>query len=314
MSIGNNPIYKFLSEYQTKALKAAHPEDKVHTIAADKTVSDAMKIISENKILSLPVVKGIQVIGIIDVLDIASFVISTLNEPEKLEKQQIKNVGVSGLAIAQLPVQKVLERVGRGPVNPLHENSSAIEAVKLFASGIRRCPVYNDKYEIVTTLSQTDVIRLIKAYLPIGDLKPLAVKKISDLPLGTYPIYQVLTTDSVLHTLKVIADKDISAVPLVDPADGKIVANFSASDLKGLLLSEISDFTDKTIDYLTHRYPKSLNPVIVTGEDTLETVFTKIIESRVHRAWVVDPNKKPIGCISMTDLLKFVRDYDHEQQ
>eukprot|EP01121_Diplochlamys_sp_Union-15-3_P015127 TRINITY_DN493_c0_g2_i1.p1 TRINITY_DN493_c0_g2~~TRINITY_DN493_c0_g2_i1.p1 ORF type:complete len:217 (-),score=19.46 TRINITY_DN493_c0_g2_i1:159-809(-) len=203
-----------------------------------------------------------------------------------------------------------VDRVGRGPVTPLHENSSATEAVTLFASGIRRCPIYNNLYEIVTTLSQTDVIRLIKAYLPIGDLKPLSVKKISELPLGTYPIFQVQSNDSVLRALKLISDKDISAVPVVDPADGKIVANFSASDLRGLLLSELSDFTDKIIDYLSHRYPKSLNPLTVNGSDSLETVFSKIIEGRVHRAWVVNSKKQPIGCISMTDLLKFVRDYE----
>jgi CBS domain-containing protein len=43
--------------------------------------------------------------------------------------------------------------------------------------------------------------------------------------------------------------------------------------------------------------------VSVKSDDTLEDVLKKLSEHRIHRIFVVDDEKKPIGCISLKDLL-----------
>ena len=45
-------------------------------------------------------------------------------------------------------------------------------------------------------------------------------------------------------------------------------------------------------------------PVTVTLSSTLETVLLKLCWFRLHRVWIVDEENRPIGVITLTDVLK----------
>jgi CBS domain-containing protein len=48
------------------------------------------------------------------------------------------------------------------------------------------------------------------------------------------------------------------------------------------------------------KYP----PITVQPDDTLETVMKTVVENRIHRVYLVDASFKPIGVISLVDIIQ----------
>jgi len=103
--------------------------------------------------------------------------------------------------------------------------------------------------------------------------------------------------------------KKIGAVPVVDE-HSKIIANFSMSDLRGMGRKDFGDLLLTVDQYLQKRkeqhvtYERSLVPITVTENETLEQVVYKVVATRVHRVWLVDSANRVIGCVSLSDLMK----------
>ena len=101
----------------------------------------------------------------------------------------------------------------------------------------------------------------------------------------------------------------MSSVAVVD-AEGKLVGNISSHDLKAMILDpmqfrslshNIGDSNFKAVH--THRLS------IITPSDTLETVITKLATEHVHRLYVVDHDRKPVGVVSLRDVIaRFVQE------
>jgi CBS domain-containing protein len=46
--------------------------------------------------------------------------------------------------------------------------------------------------------------------------------------------------------------------------------------------------------------------VVCTKDDTFLTVLQKICANRVHRVWIVDSSKRPVGVVSLRDVLWYI--------
>jgi len=105
----------------------------------------------------------------------------------------------------------------------------------------------------------------------------------------------------------------LSAVPIIDN-EGNLIANFSASNLKGLRQHTFMSLLLPVLAYLTiqpeskdfrrnlSRF-KSIHPVTCTAETSFEVAVERMVSHRVHRLWVVDDGK-PIGVVSIGDVFK----------
>ena len=65
----------------------------------------------------------------------------------------------------------------------------------------------------------------------------------------------------------------------------------------------MADLMKPAETFLKEHSPKSFMPLTCSKSDTLVAVIDKILEARVHRLWVVEDNK-PVGCVSLGDLIK----------
>jgi len=50
-------------------------------------------------------------------------------------------------------------------------------------------------------------------------------------------------------------------------------------------------------------YERPSHPIIATGTETIESALKKFEENHVHRIFVVDDHKKPIGIVTLKDIL-----------
>jgi CBS domain-containing protein len=101
-----------------------------------------------------------------------------------------------------------------------------------------------------------------------------------------------------------------TGLPIVD-AEGAIVANFSVSDVRHL--ASVTNKADTeaalarpVLDFLrAHRGDAPLAPpVTVQVTDTVLVAIQLLAESHLHRVYIVDEDRKPVGVLSLTDVLR----------
>lgn len=88
---------------------------------------------------------------------------------------------------------------------------------------------------------------------------------------------------------------------------GTLVANLSASDLRGISESNLKLLTKPVLEFLKLMgNGKVAHPVVVSSRDTIESILYKVYTSKVHRVWVVDSAQRPIGVVALGDIISFL--------
>ncbi|KAJ3025418.1 UNVERIFIED_CONTAM: hypothetical protein HDU68_007185 [Siphonaria sp. JEL0065] len=127
-------------------------------------------------------------------------------------------------------------------------------------------------------------------------------------------IITVPSTYTALAAFRIMYLHRVSAVAVVSPTTGQMVANLSASDLRGItadmesleaLLLPVFEFLEtksrnRGVDAIK---PDQLRSV--TRDQVFEEAIKVLLESRIHRVWVEDEEEKPVGVLTMGDLLAY---------
>lgn len=108
-----NPIKKDLQQLLVRDFIDGKTECELITIKEDNTVEQAVNLLSENKILSAPVInKEGECTGFVDMLDIVWFVVSVAPEPSMLTEEDLKtkNLEMAGRAMSLAAVKEIMVR------------------------------------------------------------------------------------------------------------------------------------------------------------------------------------------------------------
>jgi len=183
---------------------------------------------------------------------------------------------------------------------------------------IHRVAIFSEK-TITSIVSQSDVIRFVDAHAEeLGEALSHTIQHIGlyDPKSGVETISsQMLALEAFDHMFS----KNLSSLGIVDE-EGKLVGNLSVSDLQGLhanymaaaatLALRILEFL-KIKTYLQKTAPVEINEslpelraIAVRKEITLRELLALISKKRVHRAYVIDATSKPIGVITLTDIIR----------
>jgi len=96
------------------------------------------------------------------------------------------------------------------------------------------------------------------------------------------------------------------ALPIVN-SSGTLVGSLSASDLRSLKREEYVSLLTNAMTFLKNRAPEQkLEPVMCTLDESLSGVCKRILDKKVHRAWVVNnlSDRKVIGVVSLSDIIQ----------
>lgn len=282
----------------------------VHVLKEDDSLEHAVQQLAKWRVQSAPVVSAEgKVVSTLDVLDIVSFICAVAPSPWQLEHQFLASLETAGRAIALELVKNVVNASGRDALVPLFEDSPSTEALDMLSTGLHRVAVCDRTGNVTSIVSQMDVVAFLAAHLHIGECKNMAPLTLTQLSLGGVAPVSVLETDTVIKALQVIKDNQISAVAVVN-ASGKLVANFSASDLVGLYRESYPDFLLTVGAYLAKHSHRSLMPLTTHASNTFREVVKELVASHVHRVWIVDGEGRPTGVVSLTDVMKVVHDFN----
>jgi CBS domain-containing protein len=178
----SNPLHNY---FHAKTVAEIATTGDVVTVKTSQTVEHAIRMMSDNKILSVPVLdEDGKCCGVLDYLDVVAFVLSVAPDQLSLQANELRSLEIAGRAMAFQEVKEIIGMSGRDPYIPVYQTEPASHPVDLFAGGLHRAPVLDAEDKVLGTISQSSIVRELAANLHMGDLKETGAKTLADLGLG----------------------------------------------------------------------------------------------------------------------------------
>ncbi|ELR17054.1 CBS domain containing protein, partial [Acanthamoeba castellanii str. Neff] len=195
------PIMRMLEETTINRVIGDYQKD-VRLVKEDTKLSDALSILAQERMLSLPVQAkdSVDVIGFVDVLDVLTHIVRLCSEgkthPEADEAfENTIMMYQKGFNFASTPVSAIIDSSSRDPLVPVYGRGTLAQLIEeAFSRGVHRVPVYNRASTVVTNIiSQSDIIKFIMGKMdeagnPEAVLGSLMGKTVDELRLGTKPV------------------------------------------------------------------------------------------------------------------------------
>jgi len=300
---------------------------EIVSVKSNATIREAIEVLARNKILAVPVrdTDEVRYIGWFGVLDALSYILKTYSEGEITKGEaawsswckDIDTLTHRGRELGKTTVEVAMNKVWIPPVNATGSVFQLAESI--FASpkkeGIHRIGVCNDENDayVRAIVTQSDVIQFLYNHAQkkpiLGDFANTPIGKIDGI--RKYAESDCLISMSInaqtIHAFWLMNFDKVYGIPIVDH-EGRLVANLSASDIKGIsggelpfsaLLLPIRQFIQKA-----HLKP----PLKCSWETSFFNIIQQLALFRVHRIWVVDTQDKPVGVVTLTTIMNFLKD------
>ena len=132
-------------------------------------------------------------------------------------------------------------------------------------------------------------------------------------------IYSVEEGRTALEAFRTLALPGVHAIGIIgvgSTGQGRLLYNLSASDLRGITPDTVHLLREPVEVYLerlreSDPTSRPRNLVTCTPDATLIEVMELVLRSRVHRVWVTDQQQRPLGLITLTDILSKFASFDY---
>jgi CBS domain-containing protein len=311
-----------LEKFCLQELALAHWLEKRPILVGDfQTLERALSRINAHEIRSLPVVdKNKIVIGLIDIIDITRSIAESLRtmgdvhaQTSSFQPGKFRNDFMSKTVGSLLAEKKTKAYVAANHVSIL------LATQYLVATNQERFMIVDREVEgnvseqkqpeeyLDGLITQSDVIKFLAQNSVLMRQEPLFQKTLRELNLGQRkPLilsHSEISSDAFIE----MADKGFDSAAVVDDS-GKLIANISAADLKGLTRRNCVILSDPLDNFLNRDWRRGwwAKPICVDLNDPLFFVVLQFVSSKVHRMYIVDNEGKPIGEVNHLDILKIL--------
>lgn len=296
-----------VDELISKAVAGSYVvHEPVVCVQTSDTVGLALRHMAEHKISAVPVFHAASssFVGFVDRLDLVAYILDKLSGNDSPTAEQIDSVAS---AAAEQEVGTVVDFSRWDPVVVVKAGTPLFDLVAQFAKGIHRAAVVdaNDTTRILGVATQSAFLRwLVPRLNSAGDGVNKSLRDLGQLGFG--PVLSVREDESALLALKRIGLFRVSAAAVLNDKD-EVVESFSGTDLNGLTLEPLSSLLLPVREFLRpvrrrHMPVSVTGPITSDGDATLAEVATLLSTCSVHRVWLVDAQRKPIGVVSITDV------------
>jgi len=278
----------------------------------------ALSRINTHNILSLPVVdedsSAGAVIGLLDVLDIIAAV------SESAEGSPTARPRRNALFT---PIQELMEKPAHRPTFLISTHTSLYEAVHHFATtGIHRVMIVNRVIEegtvveqtkpeetVLGLLTQSDLIRFVAENFMWMKKEPVFQKTLQELNFRTRKPITVDQSIQAYQAFMELHKQGCEGLAVVD-SNGKLIANLSASNIKGMTRRNYQLLFRPLSQYLARDRKRGWwqLPLCTTLDTKLEDVVLQFVAAKVHRMYICDEEGKPTGEVSLSDIMAQLRD------
>jgi len=284
------------------------------TVNANQPVPAAFRVLAQNNIYSAPAqdpASG-EIVGFLDLVDVVTCILQIFSDQQKkknLQSGQHADFYKLLQEVEQFDLQntaKVVDLSKRNPLVPVAPSTSVLEVMEIFVrTGVHRVPLMENK-KVLNVLTQSTVVSYLSSH--IHELGAIAHKTVGELALGMKSVVSVSSNAKAYEAFKLMATNGITSVAVVDPDDGTLLTNMSAKDVK-LIVDEalFTKLHQTALEYVVAIREKQLLETVPVFSVHPETSFAKVLEKivflRVHRLYVVDNERKPVGVIALSDII-----------
>lgn len=244
--------------------------------------------------------------GFVDAADVSAHILQTTQWGRKITEEQYGKLYWQGQRFFNDGTGLLVDGSKHDPYNWVSSFTSLYDAAQALARGVHRLAVV-DNNTVNNILSQSDIISVILSRANFQGTK--FEKTLSDVglqPVGTAStVFSVNENAIAVDVLKLMFDKKISGVPVVDDT-GRIVCNFSVTDLTHLKPSNFPSLSLNIIDFIKQLYGMIKPPVCIQRTDSVELLLYKFFVFKVHRVYVVDTSFKVNGVVTLTDVMQLL--------
>ncbi|CAK7356939.1 unnamed protein product [Dovyalis caffra] len=228
----------------------------------------------------------------------------------------------------------------------LNPNTSFLDCMEVFSKGIHRALVPLDSHmentagvELMESassyrmLTQMDLLKFLKDNA--SELRGIISRSVGEIGAVNDSVYAISSRTKVIEAIKCMRAALLNAVPIVLASNSleedskqlikgkgkKLIGTFSATDLRGCHLAALQtwlplsalEFTESVLSSPIYAAPDASNIsprelVTCHPESSLAEVIDKAVTKHVHRVWVVDQQGFLVGLVSLTDVIRVMRD------
>ncbi|XP_031092131.1 SNF1-related protein kinase regulatory subunit gamma-1 [Ipomoea triloba] len=342
--------------------------NQVVEIKSDASLGEAVKLLSQHKLLSAPVVDvdapedASWIDRYIGIVEFAGIVVWILHQSEKMEgftkwdeamaqsdlppavaaaasgicSPRFRSLhpesptATSGSFFEALTSSdlykntKVLDIAGSfrwAPFLALQKSNSFLTMLLLLSKyRMKSVPVVDlGEGKIDNIITQSSVLHMIEECADLHWFESWGSKKISELGLPLMKassIVKVNEDEPVLQAFKLMRQKGIGGLPVVESGGTKAIGNISIRDIQFLLNApeiyrDFRSITAKNFLTAIRRYlaenskesPMLSGMVTCRRDDSLKSVITKLDSLKIHRIYVVDNAGNLEGIITLRDII-----------
>jgi len=276
-------------------------------VDTNTSLEDTCKMMGKNDISAVPIldVNSNSFVGMIDIVDIAHFISYTYEQKRKSTQE-----GSELHLFKDVKAVDLLSISEEGKLMYTFSPKMSLDCVlEPFSKGIHRALITTEgdrKYHI---LSQGDIVKFL---FESGQFDDWFAKPMMDIPaLFQYksPVASISSDSPAIEGFKKLGRNNFGAIAVKD-ADGTLIGNLSASDLRGVAV----DFLIRTILRPARQFLQLVHgiddadPVTSKLEDSLGSVVKKLHFKHMHRVWIVDGQGKIDTLVSFSDICRVFTD------
>jgi 5'-AMP-activated protein kinase regulatory gamma subunit len=284
------------------------------------TLGKALHALADHGVLSAPVwdAEKKKYLGFVDVFDLMTLAVGVDVLMHILPESIVKKPRTDDLRFQK--EMTLAEMMGDEPESafnpwcPVEEGSKFKDVVRLLASKARRVPVISKTTgKVVQIISQSQVCQLLYERVKAGGVLTDSTPGTTGLGLKT--VFSIKDTDQAREAFQMMVDKQVSSVAILDE-NGEILTAISTKDIRllprlesaGLERNNLLDMNVREFVGLVRRVTEvdgRARAACVTVElnTPLATVLGKLAATRMHRVYVIDAQRKPVGVISVSDVV-----------
>jgi CBS domain-containing protein len=299
-------------------LRELLPQRELITFTEEETVASALKKLADNHILSAPVVQlqtggKVDVVGFADVLDFLAFLaqISTriITDPAFGESRHPKSDDwrillkrKKDFSLGQ--VREVIDLSRRNPFKQLKDDAPLRDAIEIFKTRVHRIAIFGEN-NFLGVLSQSDVLNYVvnnRDKFPNLNLDDPLNQRINLKNQVVSVNAQELAIDAFLK----IHESNVSAIAIVNDQQ-EMLGVLSAADVEFAIESDFVVLLKPVVEFLKdirERQNKPSDYVVACPPNAkFNEALSLLNKEKVHRIFVLDEKKHPVGAVTLTDFL-----------
>ncbi|EGG14217.1 hypothetical protein DFA_11986 [Cavenderia fasciculata] len=307
------PLFKLLSDFNVEDLPPK--SEKMITIRNSDTLPKVFETLSINNILSAPVMnENNRPIGLVDFVDIVCCVVQIIKHTDLMGNDYYSFLERDDL-FTHTYASYITDLSERNQYIPVVKGASLLEAITVMAKNqVNRVPIVTNDFsngeqgnQVVNLVTQSAILNFLAKH--IDKLGEWGTKSLLDLGFHEKPVISINFHKTAIEAFELMAEHRVNGIAVVDDK-GVIIANISARDLKELL-NETRIFENlyltvgEFISRVRQQDYKAVHPSISCNmNDSLDKLMTRMCAAKIHRVYVVDQDRKPVGVISLHDILE----------